>query len=258
MMSARHVVVTGAASGIGAAVCESFRLDGDRVTAVDLREPRNHVGEFVQGDLADAAFAGGVVSTAWERQGPVDLVVAAAGIYPATPFVEMTAEVWDRVQAVNVRAPMLLVKELGRLVAGAGRTACAVLISSGAANRARPGAAHYCASKAALEMLTRAAALELGQHGIRVNAVSPGFVDVASQVNPVTEDYATRVSVNPLGRRGQPADIVRAIRWLASSDASWITGTTVRVDGGASAGNLQLPLHWADATEVQTGNEAPL
>lgn len=244
---ARHVLVTGAASGIGAAACRSFATDGDRVTAIDLREPRDRVDAFVQGDLADAAFAGGVVSAAWERQGPVDLVVAAAGIYPATPFAEMTAETWDRVQAVNVRAPMLLVRELGRLATGAGRGACAVLISSGAAGRARPGAAHYCASKAALEMLTRAAALELGPHGIRVNAVSPGFVDVASEVNPVTEDYASKVSVNPLGRRGQPSDIVGAIRWLASPDASWITGTTLRVDGGASAGNSQLPLHWASS-----------
>lgn len=252
----RHVVVTGAASGIGAAVCESYALDGDRVTAVDLCEPQDHAYEFVHGDLADAAFAGGVVSTAWDRGGPVDLVVAAAGIYPATPFAEMTAEVWDRVQAVNVRAPMLLVQDLGRQAARAGRAASAVLISSGAATRARPGAAHYCTSKAAVEMLTRAAALELGQYGIRVNAVSPGFVDVASEVNPVTEDYATRVSVNPLGRRGQPADIVRAIRWLASTEASWVTGTTVRVDGGASAGNMQLPLHWADTTAMQAGNGA--
>lgn len=252
-MSARHVVVTGAASGIGAAVCESFALDGDRVTAVDLREPQDRVDLFLQGDLADAAFAGGVVSAAWERLGPVDLVVAAAGIYPATPFLEMTAGIWDRVHAVNVRAPMLMLGELGRLATQAGRAAGAVLISSGAANRARPGAAHYCTSKAAVEMLTRAAALELGPHGIRVNAVSPGFVDVASQSNPVTEDYASKVSVNPLGRRGQPADIVRAIRWLASSDASWVTGSIVRVDGGASAGSL-LPLHWADTTAVQTGN----
>src|SRR5690606_25439517 len=197
-------------------------LDGDRVTAVDLREPRDHAHEFIQGDLADAAFAGDVVPTAWERGGPVDLVVAAAGIYPATPFAEMTAEVWDRVQAVNVRAPMLLVQSLGRLAAEAGRAGCAVLISSGAATRARPGAAHYCTSKAAVEMLTRAAALELGRHGVRVNAVSPGFVDVASDVNPVTEDYAAKVAVNPLGRRGRPEDIVRAIRWLASPDASWV------------------------------------
>jgi 3-oxoacyl-[acyl-carrier protein] reductase len=117
---------------------------------------------------------------------------------------------------------------------------CVINISSGAALRARPGTAHYCTSKAAVEMLTRAAAIELGSHGIRVNAVSPGFVEVDSAVNPVSETYAAAVSANPLGRRGQPADIAASVVWLTSDAAAWVTGSILRVDGGASAGTTAL------------------
>jgi NAD(P)-dependent dehydrogenase (short-subunit alcohol dehydrogenase family) len=131
-----------------------------------------------------------------------------------------------------------------------------VNISSGAATRARPGAAHYATSKAALEMLTKACAVELGGLGIRVNAVSPGFVTVDSDANPVTEEYAAAVSVNPLGRRGEPREVADAVFWLAGPEAGWITGAILRVDGGSTAGAAGLPLHWAGGTAVQNGEEA--
>ncbi|TYB70977.1 SDR family oxidoreductase [Nonomuraea sp. PA05] len=244
----RHVLVTGAASGIGAGVCELYAAEGAAVTAVDLRAagPRSIVA-----DLADAEAAERVVERAWQAYGPVDVVVNAAGIYPATPFLEMTAAQWDRVQDVNVRAPMLITAAFGRACAAAGRPGAVVNIASGAALRARPGAAHYCTSKAALEMLTKAAAIELGPIGVRVNAVSPGFVTVDSAANPVTEEYAAAVSANALGRRGVPGDVARAVRWLAGEEAGWVTGTVLRVDGGASAGTTALPLHWNGTSEVQ-------
>ena len=148
-------------------------------------------------DLSDPGCAE-VVGRAVQLAGPVDVLVNAAGIYPATPLADMTAAAWDRVQHINVRAPVLLTVA----VAEARRPAAVVNISSGAATRARPGAAHYCTSKAALEMATKACAVELAGHGIRVNAVAPGFVEVDSPVNPVTAEYAAAVSVNPLGRGG--------------------------------------------------------
>ena len=117
-------------------------------------------------------------------------------------------------------------------------------ISSGAAQRARPGGGPYASSKAALEMATRAAALELGRHGIRVNAVSPGFVAVDSAANPVAENYRAVVSRNPLGRPGVPADIARAVRWIAGDEASWVTGEILRVDGGSGTGAADLPRLW--------------
>lgn len=256
-------MVTGAASGIGAAICRRFALDGSRITAIDLR--RDALREMcdalardcgvpvvaVVGDLADASFAERVVGDAWVESGPVDVAVLAAGIYPALSFLEMTVSAWDHVQAVNVRSAMQITRCLAKRAIADARKAAVVHISSGAALRARPGAAHYSASKAALEMLTRSAAIELGRFGIRVNAVSPGFVDVDSQVNPVTEAYAAAVSVNPLGRRGRPDDVAAAVHWLAGEDAAWVTGAIVRVDGGASAGATALPMHWPGPTGHQ-------
>ncbi|MGH3422568.1 MAG: SDR family NAD(P)-dependent oxidoreductase, partial [Streptosporangiaceae bacterium] len=258
-----HAFVTGAASGLGAAVCRQFAGRGTRVTAVDVRTYaldrfaatlRTAEGPRVTtlaGDLGNAGFSESVLPAAWSRWGPVDVAVLAAGIYPAMPFLEMTAEAWDRVQQVNVRSAMQIMRSLATLAIEHRRRASIVLISSGAAQRARRGAAAYCASKAALEMLTRAAALELGPSGIRVNAVSPGFIDVESPVNPVTRDYVAAMSTNPLGRPGTPDDIANAVAWLCSDEAAWVTGTVIRVDGGASAGAASLPLHWTGQTARQ-------
>ncbi|MEV5704937.1 SDR family oxidoreductase [Actinoallomurus sp. NPDC052274] len=252
-----HVLVTGAASGIGAAVAASFAADGWAVTGVDLREAplraslSGLAATPIVADLAEPEAPEDVVRRAWESGGPLDALVNAAGIYPARPFLDLDAELWDRVQAVNVRAPMLATRAYAELAVAAGRPGSVVNISSGAALRARPGAAHYSTSKAALEMLTKAAAVELGGAGIRVNAVSPGFVTVDSAANPVTEEYAAAVSVNPLGRRGRPDDIAAAVRWLVSPAAEWVTGSILRVDGGASAGTTTLPAHWPGLTDVQ-------
>jgi NAD(P)-dependent dehydrogenase (short-subunit alcohol dehydrogenase family) len=257
----RTVLVTGAGGGIGAAIAARFAAAGDRLVLSDLRAAELSTvaarlsTEVVElpGDLADAEYAEGLV----ERAGPVDVLVNAAGIYPATPLLDMTAAIWDRVQDVNVRAALLTTVAFGRAHAQAGTTGAVVNISSGAATRARPGAAHYATSKAALEMVTKACAVELGPHGIRVNAVSPGFVTVDRDANPVTEAYAAAVSVNPLGRRGEPREIADAVFWLAGPEAGWITGAVLRVDGGSTAGAAGLPLHWAGAaTHVQQGEEA--
>jgi 3-oxoacyl-[acyl-carrier protein] reductase len=260
----RNVLVTGAGGGIGAAIAERFAAAGDRLVLVDLRPAElstvaqqlraDHGTEVAElpGDLADAGHAEGLVG----RAGAVDVLVNAAGIYPATPLLEMTAATWDRVQDVNVRAALLTTVAFGRTHVAAGTTGTVVNISSGAATRARPGAAHYATSKAALEMLTKACAVELGGHGIRVNAVSPGFVTVDSDANPVTESYAAAVSVNPLGRRGEPREIADAVFWLAGPEAGWITGAVLRVDGGSAAGAAGLPLHWSGETSVQQGGKA--
>jgi 3-oxoacyl-[acyl-carrier protein] reductase len=249
----RHVLVTGAAGGIGLAVAEAFAALGDVVTGVDARGPELTVAmQGVTGaralvvDLADPGCAE-VVGRAVELTGPVDVLVNAAGIYPALPLAEMTASAWDRVQHVNVRAPVLLTVA----VAAADRPASVINVSSGAAIRARPGAAHYCTSKAALEMATKACAVEFAGRGVRVNAVAPGFVEVDSPVNPVTPSYAAAVSVNPLGRAGRPAEIAAAAVWLAGAEAGFITGAVLRVDGGSTAGTTALPLHHPSRTTLQ-------
>ncbi|MET7508375.1 SDR family oxidoreductase [Streptomyces albidoflavus] len=253
----RHVLVTGAAGGIGRAIAERFAAQGATLTLAD-REPAPlddlaaHLTTATTGvmtaDLTDADAPAELVSRAWAEQGPVDVLVNAAGVYPSLDMAELTAEAWDRLFAVNLRAPVLATAAYARLAAARGEGGTVVNISSGSALRARPGGGPYASSKAALEMATRAAALELGAHGIRVNAVSPGFVPVDSACNPVSEEYAAAIGANPLGRPGTPEDIARAVCWIAGPEAAWITGEILRVDGGSSTGALHLPRIWPPAT----------
>lgn len=264
MSGGRLVLVTGAANGIGRAVCEVFAAAGDRIVAVDRRaEPleravtalRDTHGVPVTAlvvDLAEPRAASELAERARAADPagePAEVLVNAAGLYPAVPLLDLTATAWDQVMDVNVRAAALTTVGFARALLAAGRTGAVVNISSGAATRARPGAAAYCTSKAALEMLTRACAVELGEHGIRVNAVSPGFVAVDSAANPVTEEYAAAVSPNPLRRPGHPEDIAHAVHWLAGEHAGWTTGAVLRVDGGSTAGTTALPLHWPPAPD---------
>ena len=256
-----HVLITGAASGIGKEIAEQFAANGARLTIVDFDakalaavnvDLRRGGGEVnpITCDLRDPAAPASVIEAAFEF-GDVHVLINSAGVYPAVPLLDITAELWDAVQSINVRAPQLLTVEFAKRSPQRSEDLpvgypSVVNISSGAALRARPGGAPYTTSKAALEMVTKASALELGPLGIRVNAVAPGFVVVDSELNLLTDDYVSKVSANPLGRKGRPDDIARAVLWLASADAEWITGEILRVDGGSAAGALNLPVHWPE------------
>ncbi|MFI9629620.1 SDR family NAD(P)-dependent oxidoreductase [Streptomyces sp. NPDC052042] len=247
-----HVIVTGAAGGIGEAIAEEFARQGARLTLTDrdpqsLERTASRLGGRMAAhatDLADPDAPRALVESVWQEHGPVDVLVNAAGVYPSLDMADVDAHAWDRLFAVNLRAPVLATAAFARLAVDAGRPGAVVNISSGSALRSRPGGGPYASSKAALEMATRAAALELGRHGIRVNAVSPGFVQVTSDCNPVSVEYAEAIGANPLGRPGRPDDIARAVCWIAGPDASWITGEILRVDGGSGTGALHLPRIW--------------
>lgn len=263
-----HVLITGAASGIGKEIARHYAAQAARLTLVDfdtealtsvsddLRRGGAEVNP-VTTDLRDPQAPASVIEAAFAF-GEVHVLINSAGVYPAVPLLDITAEVWDAVQAINVRAPQMLTVEFAKRIRHLSEGLpvgfpSVVNISSGAALRARPGAAPYTTSKAALEMVTKACALELGPLGIRVNAVAPGFVVVDSELNRLTDDYVSKVSANPLGRKGRPDDIARAVLWLASPEAEWITGEILRVDGGSAAGALNLPVHWPEArTEVES------
>ncbi|MFE2442311.1 SDR family NAD(P)-dependent oxidoreductase [Streptomyces sp. NPDC021218] len=260
-----HVLVTGAAGGIGGAIAEEFAARGAFLTLVDrdlaaLRPTGARVGTRTApraADLADPDAPTALVEAAWAEHGPIDVLVNAAGVYPSLDMADVDAMAWDRLFAVNLRAPVLATAAFARLAIRHGRPGAVVNISSGSALRARPGGGPYASSKAALEMATRAAALELGAHGIRVNAVSPGFIPVDSDCNPVSAQYAEAIGTNPLGRPGTPHDIARAVRWLTGPDASWITGEVLRVDGGSSTGALHLPRIWQPDDTRATAPPAP-
>jgi 3-oxoacyl-[acyl-carrier protein] reductase len=265
----RHAVVTGAGNGLGAAVARRLGAAGWDVTGVDVRAEavekvldgiaRDHGvrTRAVTGDLADPAFATGLVDTAW-AVAPVDGLVNAAGIYPAIPFLDIDVERWNRVQAVNVVAPLLATQQLARRAIEAGRTPAVVNLTSGAAKRARPGTAHYSTSKAALTMVTMASAIELGHAGIRVNAVAPGFFSVGSEVNPISEEYAAiMASADILPGGARPEDVANAVLYLLGDEARWITGATLPVDGGTSVGSASLPQHFPDTSPWQVSATAP-
>ncbi|MEU6114385.1 SDR family oxidoreductase [Streptomyces sp. NPDC047117] len=261
-----HVLITGAAGGIGSAIAEAFAAQGASLTLADRDPDALHATASRFGasaatrtaDLTDPDAPATLVEEAWAAHGPVDVLVNAAGLYPSLDMADVDAAAWDRLFAVNLRAPVLTTAAFARLAIAAGRPGAVINISSGAALRSRPGGGPYASSKAALDMATRAAALELGRHAIRVNAVSPGFVLVDSDCNPVSAEYAEAISANPLGRPGTPQDIARAVCWLAGPDSSWITGEILRVDGGSSAGALHLPRIWQSHDTRATAAAEPV
>ncbi|WOF22909.1 SDR family NAD(P)-dependent oxidoreductase [Microbacterium betulae] len=266
-MSRPHAVVTGAASGLGRTIAEDLAAQGWDVTGVDIQADRltqaaaeiaRATGRAIRAlvvDLGDVGAAAGAIAEAWATA-PIDGLVNAAAIYPAIPYLELDAKAWTHVQTVNVTSPFFATQALARLALAAGRTPAVVNVASGAARRARPGASHYSTSKAALVMATQASAIELGAHGIRVNAISPGFFAVDSAANPVTAEYEALLSETVLPGPADAGSLAATVRFLLSDAARWITGAVIPVDGGSGAGTNRLPLHWTGTTAWQRASAA--
>ncbi len=244
------VLVTGGASGLGFAIADAFGRAGATVALNDLSPERvqQAVAQLADAginahgfaaDVRDASAVQEMVDRVVAAVGVPTVTVANAGIYPNTPFLEMTEEEWDRVLDTNLKGVFLTCQTVARAMVAARREGQLIPIASGAANAAFWGWSHYCASKAAVVMLTRAMALELGEHGIRVNTVLPGYIDVPEGGAHLDEAYkqAARTAI-PIGRPGEPADIARSVLLLASPLASYVSGTAITVDGGSGAGRV--------------------
>lgn len=247
----RKAFITGAAGGLGLGIAKLFAAEGASVALADIGgadEARASLGAegnslALSFDVRDADSVERAISEAWDEFDGLDVLVNCAGIYPSNLIVDMTVESWDSVIDTNLKGPFLCSRAVVSRWIEQGIRGHIVNITSGAALRARPGAAHYCTSKAALEMLTRAFALEMAPHHIHVNAVSPGFFDVSSGVNRISPEYVDAiVQTIPWGAGGRPEDIAEAVLFLCSEAATYITGSSLRVDGGYSTGTNQLPV----------------
>ena len=240
-------VVTGAAAGIGKATAEVFAREGARLVATDvneaglaqLRDDLTVVSseiETVVGDVSVDADARRMIQTAVDRFGRLDVLVANAGIIPLNDVLEATAEDWDRVMAVDGRGMFLTCKYAieAMLRTGGGAIVCLSSISgmAGQKRQSTYGPAKFVASG-----ITKHLAIEWADRGIRVNAVAPGTIRTervkALPEEPGGPEYLAAIErMHPMGRIGEPVEVAKAILFLASDDASFITGAVLPVDGG--------------------------
>jgi NAD(P)-dependent dehydrogenase (short-subunit alcohol dehydrogenase family) len=238
-------LVTGGGSGLGLACARHLARDGAVVTiagrteerlrraAAELTEETGALAHWVVCDVTDEAAVEAAVAKAAEPVGGLHIAVANAGGGMGGSIFSMTPDMWRYVMEVNVTGPFLTIKHAGQAMVRSGGGAI-VATSSIAAVLTHRFMAPYCASKAALEMLVKCAADELGQLGVRVNAVRPGLVptelaSVLSDDPVVVDDYLDQI---PLGRLGTGDDVAAAIRFLVGPESDWITGQCFAVDGG--------------------------
>ena len=241
------VLVTGAASGIGKAIVGRLTPEV-AVLAVDRDVAglaRLH-GEFgdsvhaVPGDLMEANAIDDLIERAWDLAGSIRGVVNCAGIYPVTPMLEMSIAEWDQVLALNLRAPFAVMRSVVQRMSDAKVGGSIVNVSSSASRLARPGIAHYGASKAGLNQLTANAAIEWAPHGIRVNAIAPGLIATENVMKYARAagqaEHEAKLARIPIGREGQPEELVDLVQFLLSDASSYCTGGVFPADGGLTLG----------------------
>ena len=244
-------IVTGAGSGIGRAIARRFAAEGGRVVAVDvngdgLAETVEGLGDDVVGvtaDVSQRAKVDGFVATCAERFGPVDVLVNNAGVNLPGVFHEVSDEIIDRTLGVNVRGPMYACQAaIPHMLGNDGPHRGSIInVSSVNGVVAEPYLAVYATSKGAIVMLSRGIALDYAKQGIRCNALCPGWVDTpinyahAEMLGGLQKVYDTIDSFQPIGRPGEPAEIANVALFLASDEASFMTGSVILADGGMTA-----------------------
>jgi len=249
----RTTLVTGGATGIGAAVVRTFCAAGSAVhfsytsnaagaeaLLAELRAAGHRVGAS-RADLGRTEDAERLVASAEAELGPLDHVVNVAGITDPHPFLEVTPAVWDRTLDINLRGMYFVSQHAARSMAARGATGCSIVMMSSVHGKvAGRDHSHYEASKGGINMMTSALAIELGPHGIRVNCVAPGAIEVERYADMAHYDPERWARAIPLGRVGLPADIAPLCLFLCSPGASYITGETIYVDGGLTSKMVPL------------------
>jgi 3-oxoacyl-[acyl-carrier protein] reductase len=243
-LEGKVALVTGAQQGIGRAIAVALARDGADVGVNfldDAAAAEMVAGEIrglgrravtVQGDVAQTASVQGMVKTVVDALGPPDVLVNNAGVFPRASFLELPEREWDHVLGINLKGSFLCAQAVARALVAAGRPGAIVNISSSAV-RGDPRGVHYSSSKAGVVGLTRAMALALAPHGIRVNAIAPGLTDTAQpRYGNTEEQIAERAREIPLGRIAQPEEIAKVAVFLASAESGWVTGELIHVNGG--------------------------
>jgi len=248
----RVAIVTGAAHGIGLACAQRFAAEGALLVLADLDEAAGTDAAasvpgavFVRTDVAQKARVDALVARALALHGRVDVLVNNAGITHACDFLELAEEDFDRVLAVNLKSMFLCGQAVARAMVKQGIRGSIVNMSSANAVVAIANQVPYVVSKGGINQLTKVMALALAPHGIRVNGIGPGTILTELAKKAVLTDDAARrriLSRTPLGRCGEPAEVAAVAAFLASDDASYLTGQTIYPDGGRLALNYTVPV----------------
>jgi glucose 1-dehydrogenase len=252
----KTAVVTGAARGIGAACARAFASHGARVVLADIddEECRSTASEIesstgtetlsVRTDVTDPAQCEALLRSCRERFGQCDILLNNAGIIRAGTILNVSIEDFDRVLSVNLRGTFLLSQVVARHMVEEGIKGAIINMSSTNAVVAIPNQLAYAVSKGGVRQLTNAMAMALAPYDIRVNAIGPGSISTDMLAQVMQDDAARRVilSRTPLGRAGAPEEVATVAVFLASDDASYITGQTIYPDGGRLGLNYTVPL----------------
>lgn len=254
-LSGKVTIVTGASAGIGLACARRFAAEGARVVLADVNEERGEAAAaalrdegrdalFVKCDVGAKAEVDSLIADTVDAFGRLDVMIANAGIVHGCDFLDLTEEDFDRVLRVNLKGAFLCGQAAARQMAQQGEGGAIINMSSVNAVMAIPTITPYVVSKGGVNQLTKVMALALADKGIRVNAIGPGSI-MTEVLQSVASDKAAMhkiMSRTPLGRVGEPDEIASVAVFLASDDASYVTGQCIYADGGRLALNYTVPV----------------
>ena len=245
-------IVTGASQGIGLACAQRLVQEGARVMLVDIRPEGEQaaaaLGEaarFYRADVGVKTDVDAMIAATLDAFGHIDILINNAGVTHAAEFLDLTEDDFDRVLRINLKSMFLCSQAAARDMVKR-QSGCIINMSSVNAELVIPNQVPYVVSKGGVNQLTRVAAISLAQHGIRVNAIGPGTIltELAKQaVLASPEARHTILSRTPLGRCGEPEEVASIVAFLASDDASYMTGQTLYADGGRMALNYTVPVN---------------